>query len=235
MFLGVEHLFRRVPLLGKLRGVQPLAWMLVVSAVLFFIHVADEMMEGETLGIDRKLILALRVPGHLDTPIGPLWLQQAAIDVSGLGGFTVLTLLSATAVGFLFVLHRWREAWVLVATWAGAIAAKSVLKAVFDRPRPDLVSHLALVTDASFPSGHAMMSAAIYLTLGALLAQTQPLTRMRIYILSVAVVLVLLIGVSRVFLGVHWPSDVLAGWCLGSAWAMGSWLLVRTLKHSPQS
>ncbi|MEO6340201.1 MAG: phosphatase PAP2 family protein [Caulobacteraceae bacterium] len=223
-------MLQRVPLLGKLRGVQPLAWLLCVSAVLFFVQVADEMVEGQTLRVDRLLILALRQPGRPDTPIGPLWLQQAAIDISGLGGFTVLTLLSAMAVGFLVVLHRWREAWVLVATWVGAILAKSALKAVFARPRPDLVSHLALVSDASFPSGHAMMSAVIYLTLGSLLAQTQPLTRMRIYILSVAVVLVLLIGVSRIFLGVHWPSDVLAGWCLGSAWAMGSWLLVRALK-----
>ena len=216
--------------LSKLRGVQPLAGLLCVSAVLLFLQVADEMAEGDTLGIDRKLILALRLPGHTDTPIGPLWLQQAAIDISGLGGFTVLTLLSVTAVGFLFLLERRREAWVLSATWVAAIFAKSALKLVFDRPRPELVSHLVLVSDASFPSGHAMMSAAIYLTLGSLLAQTQPLTRMRIYILSVAVALVLLIGISRVFLGVHWPSDVLAGWCLGSAWAMGSWLLVRALK-----
>jgi undecaprenyl-diphosphatase len=223
--------FQLSALLRLFRGVQPLVLLLCVSGVLFFMHIADEMAEGETLGLDRWLVLALRRHENSATPIGPPWLTQAAIDVSGLGGTTVLTLLTLFTCGFLIAVRRSREALVLVATIVGGSLLKSGLKVVFDRPRPNLVQHLAVVSDASFPSGHAMVSAVTYLTLGAMLAQTQATTRLRVYILSISVILVLMIGSSRVFLGVHWPSDVLAGWCLGSAWALACWMLVRTLRN----
>jgi len=223
-------LFQFSAILRLLRGVQPLIVLLLASAVLFFIHVADEMAEGDTTSIDERLVLALRHPNDLSVPIGPQWLTQSAIDISGLGGTTVLTMLTVFIAGFLIAIRRRSEALILVATIVSASLAKSVLKAFFERPRPELVPHLAYVSDASFPSGHATLSAVTYLTLGAMLAQTQATTRLRVYILSIAVILVLLIGASRVFLGVHWPSDVLAGWCLGSAWALASWMLVRSLR-----
>jgi undecaprenyl-diphosphatase len=228
-------LFQLSALLRLLRGVQPLIVLLCGSAMLFFIHIADEMSEGDTTSIDERLVLSLRQPNDLATPIGPHWLTQSAIDISGLGGTTVLTMLTASTAGFLIAIRRRREALVLVATVISASIAKSLLKAVFGRERPSLVAHLSVVSDASFPSGHATLSAVTYLTLGAMLAHTQATTRLRVYILSIAVILVLLIGASRVFLGVHWPSDVLAGWCLGSAWALAAWMLTRSLRPKPQT
>lgn len=223
-------LFQLSALMRLFRGVQPLVLLLCVSGVLFFMHIAGEMTEGDTLGLDEWLVVALRSQADTATPIGPRWLKQAAIDISGLGGTTVLTMLTLFTCGFLIAVRRAREALVLVGTIVGGSLLKTGLKAVFDRPRPSLVEHLAVVSDASFPSGHAMLSAVTYLTLGAMLAQTQATTRLRIYILSISVILVLLIGSSRVFLGVHWPSDVLAGWCLGSVWALACWTLVRSLR-----
>jgi undecaprenyl-diphosphatase len=112
---------------------------------------------------------------------------------------------------------------------AGGQLLSSVLKLGVDRPRPELVSHLADVHTLSFPSGHAMMSAVTYLTLGALLARIMPNTALRIYVLGVAILATFLVGASRVYLGVHWPSDVLAGWCAGAAWAMLCWLIARLM------
>jgi undecaprenyl-diphosphatase len=105
----------------------------------------------------------------------------------------------------------------------GGTALNSLLKLVFARPRPDLVTPLTQVLTLSFPSGHAALSAIGYLTLGALLAQAQASRAIRIYFIVVAVALTLLVGVSRVYLGVHYPTDVLAGWCIGLAWAAICW------------
>jgi len=99
-----------------------------------------------------------------------------------------------------------------------------VLKDIMDRPRPDLVSHLVDVQTSSFPSGHATLSAVVYLTIGALLAREQPSRGLRFYVMAVAILATMLIGCSRVYLGVHWPTDVLAGWAIGSAWAMLWWI-----------
>ncbi|GAA0730583.1 PAP2 family protein [Sphingomonas sp. ABOLD] len=169
---------------------------------------------------DPALLLAFRTPGDLATPIGPPWLLQSAIDISALAGYTVLWLAGAATLIFLFAFGRRAEALLLGGSLIGASMINALLKLFLHRPRPDVVPHLAEVSSASFPSGHAMISAAVYLTLGIMVAQTQASRWARAYILSFAVLLVLLIGCSRVFLGVHWPSDVLAGWCFGAIWAL---------------
>jgi undecaprenyl-diphosphatase len=110
----------------------------------------------------------------------------------------------------------------------------ALLKDAFGRARPDLVPHGVEVHTLSFPSGHAMLAAATYLTLGALLARVQPHPRVKTYVLTVAAVLTVLIGVSRVHLGVHWPSDVLAGWCVGAAWALLCWMAAVWLQRRGQ-
>ncbi len=204
------------------------ALLLVALALWGFLHIADEMGEGETRGFDMAVLLAMRT-GDAHDPIGPAWLEWAARDVSALGGFTVLTLLSLFASGFLIIGKKYADAAVLLVAVVGATILSESLKLGYARPRPDLVAHSVETLGASFPSGHATLSAASYLTIGALLAHAQEKRRLKSYIHVTAIFLALLIGVSRVYLGVHWPTDVLAGWCLGAAWSIlcvtiASWL-----------
>ena len=131
-------------------------------------------------------------------------------------------LLCAAIVGVLAIAGL--TAFFIFLAVAGGQVLSSLLKAGIDRPRPELVSHLVNETSLSFPSGHAMLSAVTYLTLGALAARFLPGRTTKIYVLSLAVLTTLLVGISRIYLGVHWPSDVLAGWCAGFVWAMLCWL-----------
>jgi undecaprenyl-diphosphatase len=118
----------------------------------------------------------------------------------------------------------------LVAVSGGALLS-SVLKATFNRPRPDVVAHLVQVSSASFPSGHSLISAVIYPTLGAVLASLSVQRRTKIYFILSAFVLMVLIGLSRMYLGVHYPSDVLAGWTVGLAWSLACWLVSTVLQR----
>ncbi len=119
----------------------------------------------------------------------------------------------------------------MLATSLGATVLNVGLKSFFDRPRPDVVTPLVLATSPSFPSGHALGAAAIYLMLGALLARLQERRALKVFCTAGAGVLTLLVGVSRIHLGVHWPSDVLAGWCVGAAWAIFCWLVAAWLQR----
>ena len=176
-------------------------------------------------GFDRQLLLALRQPGNPGTPIGPEWLHHAMIDFTALGGGTVLTSIVVVALGLLAVRRLWLTAGlVLASTLLGSILSAQA-KLLFARPRPDLVDHLVEVRGLSFPSGHATNSAIIYLTLALIISQVVPGRRTRAYIIGVAVLLTTVIGISRVYLGVHWPSDVMAGWTIGSCWALAWWSL----------
>lgn len=175
--------------------------------------------------MDREILMALRVPGDPSDPLGPQWLERLAVDITALGGHSVLVVLVVAVSGFLFLDARRGAAWLLLGSAIGATLLNTGLKYAFDRARPDVVAHLVNATSPSFPSGHALLSTAIYLTLGALLAREFPNPVLQRYFLSVAVVLALLIGLSRIYLGVHWPSDVMAGWIIGALWAYGCWTL----------
>jgi undecaprenyl-diphosphatase len=205
-----------------------LAALLVCAGGLYaFIEIVNETLEGDAHEFDRALLLALRSAADPADPIGPHWLDTSMRDLTTLGGYGVIVTIAALAVGYLAILRNWGTILLVVASLAGGTLLNNVLKGAFDRPRPELVAHLVAVETASLPSGHAMMSAVAYLTLGALLARVQPWWPLKMYIIGAAVVLTLLVGFSRVYLGVHWPTDVLAGWCLGAAWAMGCWLVAR--------
>ena len=202
------------------------------GALLGFAAIADEVMEGETRTFDRFVLLALRNPANPAEPIGPAWFAEAMRDLTALGGTTLVTLFVIAATGFLLILRRRQGALLLVlATSSGAVLS-DLLKLGFARPRPDLVPHAVEVHSASFPSGHSMMPAIVYLTLGVLLAQTQASRPVKLYLLSLAVALVVVVGVSRVYLGVHYPTDVVAGWIVGLLWASICWLVAQHFETS---
>lgn len=201
------------------------------AAFYLFIAVADEVMEGEAGSLDREILLALRTPGDRSDPLGPPWLEETMRDFTALGGTGVLTLLTLLVLAFLMMTRKRHAALLVAFSVAGGTALSQVLKWGFDRPRPDLVPHGMAVYSQSFPSGHAMLSAVVYLTLGALLARTQARTRVKVFLLASAAVLTVIVGISRIYLGVHWPTDVLGGWALGAAWASACWLLMLWLQR----
>ncbi len=204
---------------------------LLAGSLWAFIGVADEVVEGDTHAVDEAILLALRTPGDRSDPLGPGWVEELGRDATALGGVGVLTLITLASVAFLLLKRQRRAALFVAAAIASGIALSFALKSGFDRPRPDLVPHGSLVYTASFPSGHSMMAALVYLTLGALLARLQPQRRLKAFVLLLAVLLTVAVGVSRVYLGVHWPTDVLAGWAAGAAWATACWLVALWLQR----
>ena len=188
------------------------------------------MLEGGTKAFDRRMVVAMRNPEDLSDPVGPKWLEEMGRDLTALGGVGVLSLLSLASAGFLVLDGKRRSAVFLLGAVAGGLILSFALKSGFDRPRPDLVPHGAYVYTTSFPSGHAMMSAVTFLTLGSVLAQSQRRRRLKVYLILLALLITLAVGVSRVYLGVHWPTDVLAGWAVGAGWALFCWLIARWLQ-----
>jgi undecaprenyl-diphosphatase len=232
--------FGRIPLRSMLawlrprakRELLPLAIFFLAAAALFaFAEIAEDVMEGDTHAFDEALLHALRNPADLADPIGPLWIETAVRDVTSLGGTTILGVITLFALGYLVIDGKRSAALFVFIAVGGGAALSAVLKSAFARPRPELVAHMVEVYSLSFPSGHAMASAVTYLTLGALLTRLQSRRRLKAYLLAVAVTLTLLVGMSRVYLGVHWPTDVLAGWCAGAAWAMLCWLAASWLQR----
>lgn len=194
----------------------------------------SEVLEGDTFALDKLILRGLRTDRDPGLPIGPVWLKATAIDITALGGVTVLTLVTLLVVGYLVADRKAYVALFVATAIASGAVVSSGLKAFFVRARPELVPHLVEVTSASFPSGHAMNSAMVYLTLAALVARSQELVTVRIYLISIAILLTILVGSSRVYLGVHWPSDVIAGWCIGAIWAVLCSLIAKFLVRRPK-
>lgn len=207
-----------------------LALVILAAGVLVFLGIAEEMLEGDTQRIDRWLLLAMRAPGDLADPRGPAWVEEMFRDFTALGGVGVLGMLTLASVGYLWLQGLRRIALFVLLALGGGLLFALALKGGFARPRPELVAHGSMVYTSSFPSGHAMLSAVVYLTGGALLAVIHAARRVRLFLIGCAVLVTLLVGVSRVYLGVHWPSDVLAGWAAGAAWAACCWLLAQWLQ-----
>ena len=190
----------------------------ITAAALAILAVSVKL--GATEGIDTWLLSALREPGDPADPIGPRWFEEMVRDFTALGSTGVLTFVVAVMAGFLwFSRKHWSAAYVVAAVASGTYV-NSLLKIEFDRPRPDFVAHGMFVDTASFPSGHSAGAALTYLTLGLLLAHTQESFRVKAYIFAISVLVTFIVGLSRIYLGVHWPTDVLAGWCFGAAWAL---------------
>lgn len=206
-----------------------IALVLIAFALFVVIRVGSEFSEGESFAFDKWMLLALRHPNDLSQPIGPSWFKPVFVDITGLGSTTALTIFTLITVGYFLAARKVGAALFLaLATGGGAVLGK-VLKVSFSRPRPDIVPHFIDVHTASFPSGHTVNSAIVYLTIGAILSRAQPSPGLNVYIMSVAFTLAVLVGVSRVYLGVHYPTDVLAGWAVGGTWALLCWTTARTL------
>jgi undecaprenyl-diphosphatase len=207
---------------------RELVTLLLVAAlaggVFAFIEIADAVREEETRALDEAILLAMRRPGDPSDPLGPPWVEEVGRDLTSLGGVTIIGLVTVAVAATLWLVRQRRSAALLVfAVLSGAILSFA-LKRGFDRPRPALVPHETTVYTASFPSGHSMLSAVAYLTLGALVARVLPRKRLKAFVLGWALLFTGLAGVSRVYLGVHWPTDVLAGWAIGASWAVACWL-----------
>jgi undecaprenyl-diphosphatase len=223
--------FFRYLLLMKRKEIAPLVMLLLAAGlIVIFAKITEELLEGDLHGFDRAILLALRQPGDPAKPLGPLWLQVAARDVTSLGSPAVLTLITLTVLGFLGLKRQWRAALFVLGSICGGTAVSFALKELVQRPRPDFVAAVAQTQTYSFPSGHAFLSAVTFLTLGTLLARVQRQAEVKIYLLGVAIAITVLVGISRVYIGVHWPTDVLAGWCAGAAWAILCWFIAERLQ-----
>jgi undecaprenyl-diphosphatase len=207
-----------------------LAVFLTALSLYVFVAIADEVREGATASFDRALMLAFRDRADPYDPLGPPWLEGLMRDFTALGSFGVLTLMTLMIVGYLCLIRKRESAWMIAVCVFGGMLMSNLLKWGFDRPRPDLVAHGTTVYTQSFPSGHAMLSATVYLTLGALLARTQADIRVKVYLLVLAGLLTIVVGISRIYLGVHWPTDVLAGWAIGAGWSLSCWLAMLWLQ-----
>ncbi|MCE9607351.1 MAG: phosphatase PAP2 family protein [Planctomycetia bacterium] len=192
-----------------------------------FTELADEITAGATQKLDESILLALRSPHDLAVPIGPAWLKGGMLDATALGSPLTLGMFSAAMIGFLFMERQIRVAWLSVMAIGGGVCSTFVLKLCFARPRPTIVPHLREVTSLSFPSGHAMLSAVVYLTIGVMFAKAVRGRWAKAYCLFWGALLTLLVGVSRIFLGVHYPSDVVGGWIAGLSWAAACWIVAQ--------
>jgi undecaprenyl-diphosphatase len=203
----------------------------VVALAIAFVYVAANVTRGDTRDFDERIMRALRTPDDPAVTIGPPWLRAGALDITALGSSTVLGLVVLVVTGYLLLHRLYRtSAFILVASCGGGVL-NWLLKLTFDRPRPDLVPHLRDVMSSSFPSGHALQSAAVYLTLGTLLMRLAEGRLARFYCITVAMLATLLVGLSRIYLGVHYPTDVLAGWLIGLSWALVCWMIERALER----
>jgi undecaprenyl-diphosphatase len=205
-------------------------FLVLLTAGCVFAKAASEVLEGDTLAVDRAILLGLRTPGNLAVPIGPSWLPEAMTDITALGGTTVLTIITAIAAGYLLAERKPHIATFTVAAVGSGAALGSLLKWIYQRARPDIVEQLVGHHSASFPSGHSMNSAVVYLTLAVLISRSAQDRAVRRYLISVAIALTLSIGFSRVYLGVHWPTDVVAGWGVGGVWAVLCSLVAKSLQ-----
>jgi undecaprenyl-diphosphatase len=193
--------------------------LVVVAGLWAFMELAGDVLEGDTQAVDRWLVQLLRSPENPEWPLGPRWLVEVARDVTAFGSSAVVALLTGSVVGYLWLQRKYGALWFVVLATVGGGLLSRLLKVLFARERPEPVPCI-WVSSPSFPSGHAMLAAIVYLTLGILLARIEPRPLLKAYFLGLMMLLTFLVGISRVYLGVHYPTDVLAGWTVGLVWGL---------------
>lgn len=198
----------------------------ILLCTILFIEIGRMVDKGSTQRFDEWVILSLRNSEDVNLPIGPKWISEFMNDITTLGGGYIIGIITIFVIGYLILQKRFDALFIVLAATIGGTLIVFGLKDLYGRERPDLIFRLHETNSLSFPSGHSMMSAVVYLTQAAIIARFQRNIKIRFYILSAALFLTFIIGVSRVYLGVHYPTDVIAGWTIGLAWATFCWFVV---------
>ena len=212
---------------------QPMFFVAIVVCFFifsFFGELVDDVLEGDSHVHDERILMWFRDADNIKSPIGPPWLEEMMRDFTALGGIGILSIVSVASIIYLIVIEHKRRALYLFSVVCTGTVLANVMKIGFDRPRPDLVPHDSITYMSGFPSGHSFMATVVYLTLGAILAEAAPRKSLKFFMIGLAIFVSLLVGISRVYLGVHWPSDVLAGWLIGTGWALLFWIIARYLE-----
>jgi undecaprenyl-diphosphatase len=207
--------------------------MLIAAGLLAFLRLGGAVRAGRTLDIDRRIILALRDPSNPAQPRGSFWTRDILHDLTALGGVAALTLAVVLATIFLWVNGRRRHAAVLLATVTAATVVGELVKSAYNRPRPDLVAYGDYFSQSSFPSGHSNIATVVWMTLALIVASLERSRIGKVTALVAGALICLTAGATRVYFGVHWPSDVLGGWILGSGWALAAWIALGAWRKDP--
>ncbi|WEK41518.1 MAG: phosphatase PAP2 family protein [Candidatus Brevundimonas colombiensis] len=231
----LRSFLRRILTVARTEIAALTALLVMAGGVLSFIEIADDMTEADGQAFDQHVLALMRPyaddPGR---PWGPWWLKEAAADITSLGGISVLGLFALIVIVFLLSQRKWLSSLLLVLGLAGGVALSEGLKAVFERERPPAAMQAVETINASFPSGHALLSTVFYLSVAVMLTRAFPKRRFKAFVLGVGILMALLVGLTRVYLGAHWASDVLAGWAVGAAWAMALWLVAYAIARVQQ-
>ena len=225
----VQIFLRRMLRIARTEIAAVTALFVVALGVMIFVEVAGDMTGTDGQAFDQA-VLAWVQPVAGD-PRGPRWLEEAAADLTSLGGISVLILFAVIAVVFLLLQRKRLSALLLVLGLAGGVTLSEGLKALFERPRPPAAFQAVETLNASFPSGHTLLATVFYLTLGVMQTRAFPRAHLKAFVLGAAMTVALLIGLTRIYLGAHWASDVFAGWCAGAAWAMTLWLVAYAVQR----
>ena len=225
----VQIFLRRMLRIARTEIAAVTALFVLALGVMTFVEVAGDMTGTDGQAFDQA-VLAWVQPVAGD-PRGPRWLEEAAADLTSLGGISVLILFAVIAVVFLLLQRKRLSALLLVLGLAGGVTLSEGLKALFGRPRPPAAFQAVETLNASFPSGHTLMATVFYLTVGVMLTRAFPRVHLKAFVLGAAMTVALLIGLTRIYLGAHWASDVFAGWCAGAAWAMTLWLVAYAVQR----
>lgn len=200
-----------------------------------FALVTAVVWSGHSESIDSAGLMFWR-RGETLLPVGPLWLLEGVRDLTALGGVLLRNLIALGALSALLFLRLRREAVLLATTIVGGWILNSLVKLMIGRPRPLIVPHLTEAGGQSFPSGHSFNSAVVYIAIALAFAAMSPSRSIRWTLIGLAIALSMTVAFTRVWLGVHFPSDVMAGWLGGAGWAfLATAILQRPAKAAEHS